>query len=473
MDYVDRPRRSVEIASRLREEITEGVFNKERRLPTLEELATTFGASKNTVREALAQLETEGLVVTRHGKGTSLTPRALRLLREDVDPEANFRQWLKLVGLDAGFPALKEIGWREMDQKVYLRHQQEMIINNDIIPAAAAAASAQAVVNVVFPRGHGCTTLFNYVFNKLTPQAPDATNGGGAHLVIPVRITWSRLGDYPGEFRDNLAGCIRTDAILQLTHRKWRRMINQATYAKLIDAVGHDDEDPELNEHIDRVDRALGAWADRPPPLEPGPPEPFSDELRELLPTWADARAEEILSELGRAEIKTLLMIDLSPGARRDAVDLPIGDLIGAIKDILDWFALGNAPMSEMYFLDQAAADRISRDFTRSDQSPITFPYFTKADFFGILLRHYPAFVRLVYEGGGRGENTQVLTRDLAGVISPYFLDQVAHSLSRTGQGFGDVSLHELSAVVREVILEIMDVPWSEVSYHLIPSRPD
>ncbi len=55
----------------------EGVYSYRERLPAERELATHFGASRSTVREALRQLEELNLVVRRIGSGTFVNYRAL------------------------------------------------------------------------------------------------------------------------------------------------------------------------------------------------------------------------------------------------------------------------------------------------------------------------------------------------------------------------------------------------------------
>lgn len=54
----------------LRDGITQGTFAAGTALPTEEALVATFGVARATVRRALAELETEGLVQRRHGRGT-------------------------------------------------------------------------------------------------------------------------------------------------------------------------------------------------------------------------------------------------------------------------------------------------------------------------------------------------------------------------------------------------------------------
>ncbi|MEZ5773262.1 MAG: FadR/GntR family transcriptional regulator [Hyphomicrobiaceae bacterium] len=58
------------IVQRLRRAISAGVYADGDRIPPERQLATAFGAARSTVRKALDQLETEGLVVRRVGSGT-------------------------------------------------------------------------------------------------------------------------------------------------------------------------------------------------------------------------------------------------------------------------------------------------------------------------------------------------------------------------------------------------------------------
>ena len=58
------------VAATLRREIAEGVFGEGQLLMTEEELKGRFGVSRQTVRQAIAMLEDDGLVVRRLGSGT-------------------------------------------------------------------------------------------------------------------------------------------------------------------------------------------------------------------------------------------------------------------------------------------------------------------------------------------------------------------------------------------------------------------
>ncbi len=54
----------------LQQDIAQGVYQPSGRLPSEPELIRKFGVSRITVRQALDELEAEGMVVRRHGKGT-------------------------------------------------------------------------------------------------------------------------------------------------------------------------------------------------------------------------------------------------------------------------------------------------------------------------------------------------------------------------------------------------------------------
>ncbi|MEX0364890.1 MAG: FadR/GntR family transcriptional regulator [Ruegeria sp.] len=64
---------SADIAALLRREISKGTYRLHDRLPASRQMADEYGVARNTLREALAQLEVEGYVNTRAGSGTYIT----------------------------------------------------------------------------------------------------------------------------------------------------------------------------------------------------------------------------------------------------------------------------------------------------------------------------------------------------------------------------------------------------------------
>lgn len=74
----DAPRRtgSAELAALLRQDIWEGRFVSQERLPPERRIAEDYGVARGTVREALSRLAKEGLVEVRPGSGTYVTYEA-------------------------------------------------------------------------------------------------------------------------------------------------------------------------------------------------------------------------------------------------------------------------------------------------------------------------------------------------------------------------------------------------------------
>ena len=68
-----------EIADQLRQQIESGEFEAGVQLPTELDLQKMYGASRNTIRDAIKQLMTLGLVETRPGRAPSLLPRSTPL----------------------------------------------------------------------------------------------------------------------------------------------------------------------------------------------------------------------------------------------------------------------------------------------------------------------------------------------------------------------------------------------------------
>jgi len=92
------------LASRVREEvrdrIRDGRFSDCVQLPPEIELATSLGVSRTTVREALLQLEQEGLLIRRHGHGTFV--RSAARLRGSLNANISATEVIKGHGMEPG-----------------------------------------------------------------------------------------------------------------------------------------------------------------------------------------------------------------------------------------------------------------------------------------------------------------------------------------------------------------------------------
>ncbi|HXG25246.1 MAG TPA: GntR family transcriptional regulator [Candidatus Binatia bacterium] len=71
------PPRHGNVQASLLAAIRAGSYKPDDRLPSEDDLARQFGASRATVREALAELARGGFIVRRHGSGTYVAPRSV------------------------------------------------------------------------------------------------------------------------------------------------------------------------------------------------------------------------------------------------------------------------------------------------------------------------------------------------------------------------------------------------------------
>ena len=89
----------VQVADALREEIRAGEYRPGDRLPSERELVERFRVSVNTVRAALVQLRTEGLVESHRGRGVFVTDQLpVRRLSTDITEARGFYSMLDRIG---------------------------------------------------------------------------------------------------------------------------------------------------------------------------------------------------------------------------------------------------------------------------------------------------------------------------------------------------------------------------------------
>lgn len=104
LDKVNRgPHLSTLVASSISREIAQGRLKPGDQLPTEQQLAQTFGVSRNIVREAIARLRSEGLVWSQQGRGAFVAAKsdapALRLDLGPAQDNAAFASLFELRGL--------------------------------------------------------------------------------------------------------------------------------------------------------------------------------------------------------------------------------------------------------------------------------------------------------------------------------------------------------------------------------------
>jgi len=102
---------SRQVEEALRDRIREGSLAPGGQLPPENELATSYGVSRATVRAALANLQREGTVVRRQGAGTYIT-HAASYLDSRMEEMWNCEDMIRALGCQPG------IGWLEYEESL-------------------------------------------------------------------------------------------------------------------------------------------------------------------------------------------------------------------------------------------------------------------------------------------------------------------------------------------------------------------
>ena len=100
-----QPSRSLteDLVRRLGAQIRSGTLQPGARLPTEQMLVSSLGVSRTVVREAVAALKADGLVITRQGVGAFVAPHAHRRpFRIDADELASLPKLLNVMELRTG-----------------------------------------------------------------------------------------------------------------------------------------------------------------------------------------------------------------------------------------------------------------------------------------------------------------------------------------------------------------------------------
>src|ERR1044071_796069 len=91
-----------ELIARLTADITSGRLAPGARLPTEQEMIAATGVSRTVVREAVAALRAEGLVITRQGVRAFVADSPRRPFRIEADELGTLREVLQVMELRTG-----------------------------------------------------------------------------------------------------------------------------------------------------------------------------------------------------------------------------------------------------------------------------------------------------------------------------------------------------------------------------------
>jgi DNA-binding FadR family transcriptional regulator len=93
---------TAEIVTRLTADITSGKLLPGSRLPTEQEMIAATGVSRTVIREAVAALRADRLVVSRQGSGTFVAEHVRRPFRVDFDESSSLSDVLNVMELRTG-----------------------------------------------------------------------------------------------------------------------------------------------------------------------------------------------------------------------------------------------------------------------------------------------------------------------------------------------------------------------------------
>jgi DNA-binding FadR family transcriptional regulator len=100
---IDAPRGlTAELVTRLTADITSGKLPPGSRLPTEQQMIAATGVSRTVIREAVAALRADRLVVTRQGVGAFVADNVRRPFRVDFDEHSSLRDVLNVMELRTG-----------------------------------------------------------------------------------------------------------------------------------------------------------------------------------------------------------------------------------------------------------------------------------------------------------------------------------------------------------------------------------
>lgn len=166
------------LARELRQALLQHRFGEGERLPTEAELARTHGVSRQTVRRAMQDLVTEGMIHRVPGRGTFPAPREDRYLRQ--------------------FGSIEDLMGLSLDTRLELVLPLQRRV--DIAAAGRLHLASDAVMTVGFRRLHdGVPLCFTTVFlplpvGRLLADVPELREVGATSAITVLGLLDERLG---------------------------------------------------------------------------------------------------------------------------------------------------------------------------------------------------------------------------------------------------------------------------------------
>ncbi len=118
----------LQIAYHIQDEIVNGTYGENVRIPAEKELASTFGVSRMTARNAVTYLVDKGLVYRMHGKGAFVSTQKME---RNLNKLLNFQQDMEALGMTASSRLLNFIRRlpTQREQQLLNIHKNQEVFN--------------------------------------------------------------------------------------------------------------------------------------------------------------------------------------------------------------------------------------------------------------------------------------------------------------------------------------------------------
>jgi GntR family transcriptional regulator len=211
----------LQIADGLREQIRDGTYQPGAKLPSESQLREQWGVASKTVRAALDQLRSEGLLVGRQGVGSFVRQQTIpRRLSTDIATNVGWYHTLARQGLQpAGqttvtqAPAPPEVAeWLELEPGTVVTVRDRIMGTQGEPPAMLATSYfpawvIEAAPNLADPKVSGLPRWLREAFGDmystdvLTVRMPTPTEQQRLQLPRGVPVQVIKGGEYDGQHR--------------------------------------------------------------------------------------------------------------------------------------------------------------------------------------------------------------------------------------------------------------------------------
>ena len=224
-----------ELVARLTANIVSGKLPPGSRLPTEQEMIAATGVSRTVVREAVAALKADRLVVTRQGVGAFVVDQVRRPFRVDFDERSTLREVLNVMELRTGV----EVEAAGLAAERASPVQVKKIADRFAAISSAIGRSENAVDQDFAFHCEIANSTGNPQFKRFLEYL--------GRFIIPRRTVWGRSApptarthlDVFQEEHEQILTAIRARAVTQARAAMQRHLVNsRGRYEKLAAEIG-------------------------------------------------------------------------------------------------------------------------------------------------------------------------------------------------------------------------------------------